>query len=130
MSIAHHEFDNWLDARQRMLETEKVLNQELLKADPSMTVQEIYACHYIAEAEAAGKTIGVNQLAHVIGLSQSATSRMLQKFETACGVLQKNEAVHDKRARHMELTAEGYRVLEIAYAIAEHIFSDQQQQED
>ncbi|MDI9206576.1 MarR family transcriptional regulator [Ligilactobacillus saerimneri] len=58
----------------------------------------------------------INDLSIKLKLSQSATSRMLTRFENTCGVITRKKDEQDKRSVRISLTSHGQDLLAQAQA--------------
>ncbi|PLS07094.1 MarR family winged helix-turn-helix transcriptional regulator [Neobacillus cucumis] len=77
-----------------------------LQEKHQLSLNEFYVLLFLSEAP--HKKLKLQQLQNRVGLSQSAMSRLVSRFEARdCGVLERNICIDDRRAIYTSLTAEG-----------------------
>lgn len=145
-------FEDWLALRERVQAVERRIEAVLAAGEPSMTAQELYAAHVLACAGAhrpgepvgggeqggageaaggadggdAGGSLGVSEVSQRLGLSQSATSRMLARFEHQCGVITRTPSPTDRRSVEVRLNQDGYELLERTYGAVAQVLRENQ----
>ncbi|MGO3727124.1 MarR family winged helix-turn-helix transcriptional regulator [Staphylococcus carnosus] len=90
--------------RQLNLELSEVLKQ----INYEITLNEFYVLYFLKKSE--GHSLSISELSQKNGLSISATSRMLVKFEQTCGVIKRHPG-EDKRSVIITLTPKGEEYL-------------------
>lgn len=69
-------------------------------------------------------SLGVTELSQHLGLSQSATSRMLTRFEHQCGVITRTPSATDRRSLEVRLNQEGHELLERTYGVVAQVLRE------
>lgn len=69
-------------------------------------------------------SLGVTELSQHLGLSQSATSRMLARFEHQCGVITRTPSATDRRSLEVRLNREGHELLERTYGVVAQVLRE------
>jgi DNA-binding MarR family transcriptional regulator len=107
----NHDFMNyWLsiDAIQNKVKKEL---ENVLQAEYSLSLKEFYVLYYLSLAP--DKKLRLQQLQEVIGLSQSALSRLVGNMEAkSCGALEKHVCTDDRRGTYTQLTNLGEQKLQ------------------
>lgn len=116
-------FEEWFALRERVHGIERRIEAALQAGEPSMSAQELYAAHILGQAgaHAGGGSLGVTELSQRLGLSQSATSRMLARFEHQCEVITRTPSATDRRSLEVRLNQEGRELLERTYAVVAQV---------
>ncbi|WP_160718787.1 MarR family winged helix-turn-helix transcriptional regulator [Bacillus sp. USDA818B3_A] len=84
-----------------------------LQEKHQLSLNEFYVLLFLSEAP--DRKLKLQQLQNMVGLSQSAMSRLVSRFEARdCGVLKRNICVDDRRAIFTSLTKEGEEKLKQA----------------
>ena len=83
---------DWLSFRCRHEEIKKALEKTLLECEHSVSLNEFYTLYFLSKSE--DKALAIQDLSQKVGLSPSATSRMLQQFEHSCGVSMRSTFIH------------------------------------
>lgn len=91
---------------QRKLNLE--LSEVLKRSNYEITLNEFYVLYFLKKSE--GHSLSISELSQKNGLSISATSRMLVKFEQTCGVIERHPG-EDKRSVMITLTPKGEEYL-------------------
>lgn len=104
--------ENWLKLQKFTQQVSSELEEKLGQMTPAVSLNEFYVLHFLKQN--AGLDLRVSDLSQKLGLSLSATSRMLVQFEQTCNVITRTQGQEDKRSIRINLTAEGERVLEEA----------------
>ena len=96
---------NWLGLSQIHAETNQRIEVALLEAH-DLSLKEFYVLHFIMQTE--GKKLRLQQLQDKVGLSQSATSRLVLRMEAKnCGSLERDICQDDRRGIYTRITASG-----------------------
>lgn len=74
-----------LTARTLLATIEKQAPEVLSSLETKVTLNELYVLYFLDQAD--GLPLRINDLSIKLKLSQSATSRMLTRFENTCGVI-------------------------------------------
>ena len=74
-----------LTARTLLATIEKHATEVLSSLETKVTLNELYVLYFLDQAD--GLPLRINDLSIKLKLSQSATSRMLTRFENTCGVI-------------------------------------------
>ncbi|KGA96751.1 MarR family transcriptional regulator [Alkalihalobacillus alcalophilus ATCC 27647 = CGMCC 1.3604] len=117
---------NWLSFTN--LQT-KITNEleRTLQENHQLSLKEFYVLLFLSETPE--KKLRLQELQNMVGLSQSAMSRLVSRFEEkGCGALKRHICIDDRRAIYTSLTEEGEKKLELASVTLnralENIFSD------
>jgi DNA-binding MarR family transcriptional regulator len=80
--------------------------ESTLQQNHQLSLKEFYVLLFLSEAD--NKKLKLQQLQEMVGLSQSAMSRLVSRFEAkGCGALERHICVEDRRAIYTSLTTEG-----------------------
>jgi DNA-binding MarR family transcriptional regulator len=93
----------------------KITNEleSILQENHQISLKEFYVLLFLSEAPE--KKLKLQQLQNMVGLSQSAMSRLVSRFEEKdCGALKRHICIDDRRAIYTSLTAEGEEKLNLA----------------
>lgn len=104
----------WLNFKSFEKKLSLDLEAALKKCNHPITLNEFYVLYYLNKTN--GNKLTISEISDKIGLSLSATSRMLARFEKTCGVIVRNTCVEDKRAIQITLTELGRERLENNYS--------------
>jgi DNA-binding MarR family transcriptional regulator len=105
---------NWLSLTQIQMNIANEL-ESALQENHELSLKEFYLLLFLSEAP--DKKLRLQQLENMIGLSQSAMSRLVSRFEAkGCGALQRHICQDDRRAVYTSLTEIGEEKLEKALA--------------
>lgn len=110
MNTNHDFMDHWLiiDSIQNKIKKEL---ENVLQTEYSMPLKEFYVLYYLSKAP--DKKLRLQQLQEMIGLSQSALSRLVSNMEAnSCGVLEKVVCTNDRRGSYTRLTDLGEKQLQ------------------
>ncbi|MFS0560741.1 MarR family winged helix-turn-helix transcriptional regulator [Terribacillus sp. 179-K 1B1 HS] len=104
--MINHEFmDDWLALDNLQLKIKKDL-ETVLQKEYSLSIKEFYVLYHLSKAPE--KKLRLQQLQELIGLSQSALSRLVGNMEAKnCGALQKHMCTDDRRGTYTQLTVLG-----------------------
>jgi DNA-binding MarR family transcriptional regulator len=87
--------------------------ESILQQNHQLSLNEFYVLLFLSETPE--KKLKLQQLQSMVGLSQSAMSRLVSRFEAkGCGALRRHICVDDRRAIYTSLTNEGEEKLEKA----------------
>lgn len=104
--------DQWLALRRLEQAMQADMEEALSQASYVMTLNEYQTLYFLKESQ--GNKLVISEISDKVGLSISATSRMLVRFEQKCGVIERRTCQEDKRAVEIALTALGQERLAIA----------------
>src|SRR3954470_21622418 len=100
-----HLITNWLSFSNLQMKITNELESSLQQKH-QLSLNEFYVLLFLSEAPQ--KKLKLQQLQNNVGLSQSAMSRLVSRFEARdCGVLKRNICVDDRRAIYTSLTSQG-----------------------
>ena len=107
-----HLITNWLSFSNLQMKITNELESSL-QQNHQLSLNEFYVLLFLSEAPE--KKLKLQQLQNNVGLSQSAMSRLVSRFEARdCGVLKRDICVDDRRAIYTSLTPEGEAKLDKA----------------
>ncbi|HZG73682.1 MAG TPA: MarR family transcriptional regulator [Chondromyces sp.] len=113
----------------------KIMNklESALQENHQLSLKEFYVLLFLSEAPE--KKLKLQQLQNMVGLSQSAMSRLVSRFEAkGCGALRRHICSDDRRAIFTSLTAEGEEKLKRASVTfnetLEKVYSQEKIQEE
>jgi DNA-binding MarR family transcriptional regulator len=87
--------------------------ESILQQNHQLSLNEFYVLLFLSETPE--KKLKLQQLQSMVGLSQSAMSRLVSRFEAkGCGALKRHICVDDRRAIYTSLTNEGEEKLKKA----------------
>ncbi|MCR8842358.1 MarR family transcriptional regulator [Paenibacillus sp. SC116] len=110
---------NWLTLTQIQMNVANELEAHL-QANYQLSLKEFYLL--LSLSEAPGKKLKLQQLESMVGLSQSAVSRLVSRFEAkGCGALQRISCDDDRRSIYTSLTPYGQDKIDRALAAFEEI---------
>ncbi|MBA9029073.1 MarR family winged helix-turn-helix transcriptional regulator [Peribacillus huizhouensis] len=110
MNTNHDFMDHWLTIDSIQNKIKKEL-ENVLQAKYSLSLKEFYVLYYLYKAP--DKKLRLQQLQEMIGLSQSALSRLVGNMETSrCGALEKHVCTDDRRGTYTRLTDLGEKKLQ------------------
>ncbi|WP_454191520.1 MarR family winged helix-turn-helix transcriptional regulator [Paenibacillus sp. Marseille-Q7038] len=96
---------NWQSLTQMITNIENTLEQQLQEKH-DLSLNEYYMLLFLSEAPM--KKLRLQQLESMVGLSQSAMSRLVARFENkGCGALARHACVEDRRSVYTALTEIG-----------------------
>jgi DNA-binding MarR family transcriptional regulator len=110
MNINQDFMDHWLtiDSIQNKLKKEL---ENVLQAEYGLSLKEFYVLYYLSKAPE--KKLRLQQLQEMVGLSQSALSRLVGNMEAnSCGALEKQVCTDDRRGTYTRLTDLGEKKLQ------------------
>lgn len=96
---------NWLALTHIQMNVANELEVNL-QSKHSLSLKEFYLLLFLSEAP--GKKLKLQKLESMVGLSQSAVSRLVSRFEAkGCGALQRHACDEDRRSIYTSLTEIG-----------------------
>ncbi|MDQ0492373.1 MarR family winged helix-turn-helix transcriptional regulator [Paenibacillus brasilensis] len=112
--------DNWLS----LTNLQTSINNELesaLQEKYSLSLKEFYVLYFLSQTS--DKELRLQQLQEMVGLSQSAISRLVGRMEAkSCGALQRHVCEDDRRGIYTRLTELGEDKLQRALVTFNEIF--------
>jgi DNA-binding MarR family transcriptional regulator len=103
---------SWLSLTQIQMTITNEL-ERTLQENHHLSLREFYVLLFLSQNP--DKKLRLQQLQNMVGLSQSAMSRLVSRFEAkSCGVLQRHICQDDRRGIYTSLTKEGEAKLEQA----------------
>ena len=112
--------EQWMKLQAIQREINQELSQALKTIPEAILLDELYFLN-----QSQGQSLTVSDLSKKIGLSISATSRMLVKFEESCRVIER-KAGEDKREVQVILTDKGKDLLNEGVSLIEDVLSHYQ----
>lgn len=116
------QLQTWLEFKQFAGRLDRQLEQALQELKPGLTLNEFYVLKCLAAST--GEMLSVKTISQKIDLSQSATSRLLARFEKSCGVIKRTVSPDDKRRVVIELTPHGKQFLQEGMALIQPILTN------
>jgi DNA-binding MarR family transcriptional regulator len=103
---------SWLSLTNIQLKITNEL-ENMLQQNHQLSLKEFYVLLFLSEVPE--KKLKLQQLQSMVGLSQSAMSRLVSRFEAkGCGALKRHICIDDRRAIYTSLTTEGEEKLKKA----------------
>ena len=112
--------NQWLSLRRLEQQIQADMEEALSQARYVMTLNEFHVLYFLKESE--GHKLQISEISDKIGLSISATSRMLVRFEKTCGVIERHTCAEDKRGVEIVLTDLGKERLAQAQEAVSPVF--------
>mgnify|MGYP003378107069 CR=1 FL=1 len=112
--------ERWMKLQALEREINQELSQALKTIPEAILLNEFYVLYFLNQSE--GQSLTVSDLSKKIGLSISATSRMLVKFEENCRVIDRKVG-EDKREVQIILTEKGKDLLKPGIDSIEDVLS-------
>ncbi|MGG3571114.1 MarR family transcriptional regulator [Bacillus gobiensis] len=110
MNTNHEFMEYWLSIDSIQNKIKKEL-ENMLQAEYRLSLKEFYVLYYLSKAP--DKKLRLQQLQEMIGLSQSALSRLVGNMEaSSCGALEKHDCTEDRRGTYTRLTDLGEQKLQ------------------
>ncbi|ULM95213.1 MarR family transcriptional regulator [Peribacillus frigoritolerans] len=104
--------DNWLSITNIQMSITNELESTLQK-NHHLSLKEFYVLYFLSQTS--DKQLRLQQLQEMVGLSQSAISRLVGRLEAkSCGALQRHICEDDRRGIYTRLTTLGEEKLERA----------------
>ncbi|WP_028403116.1 MarR family winged helix-turn-helix transcriptional regulator [Ectobacillus panaciterrae] len=117
--------DNWLSITNIQMSIINELESALQK-NHNLSLKEFYVLYFLSQTS--DKSLRLQQLQEMVGLSQSAISRLVGRLEAkSCGALQRHICEEDRRGIYTSLTTLGeeklQRALDTFHNILQSCFS-------
>ncbi|BCG57116.1 MarR family winged helix-turn-helix transcriptional regulator [Paenibacillus sp. URB8-2] len=97
--------------------------EQALQERHRMSLKEFYMLLFLSDAP--GKKLRLQQLESMVGLSQSAMSRLVSRFEAkGCGAMKRHICEEDRRSVYTSLTPIGQEKVDKAYATFQSVLLD------
>lgn len=104
--------DNWLSLTSIQMSITNELESSLQK-NHNLSLKEFYVLYFLSKTS--DKQLRLQQLQEMVGLSQSAISRLVGRLEAkSCGALQRHICEDDRRGIYTRLTTLGEEKLQIS----------------
>ncbi|MFE4707594.1 MarR family winged helix-turn-helix transcriptional regulator [Peribacillus simplex] len=104
--------DNWLSLTNIQMSITNELESALQK-NHNLSLKEFYVLYFLSKTS--DKQLRLQQLQEMVGLSQSAISRLVGRLEAkSCGALQRHICEDDRRGIYTRLTTLGEEKLQIS----------------
>jgi DNA-binding MarR family transcriptional regulator len=115
----HDLLDNWLSIINVQTNIANIL-ERALEEKYSLSLKEFYVLYFLSQTD--DKQLRLQQLQEMVGLSQSAISRLVGRMEAnSCGALERHLCEDDRRGIYTRLTPLGEEKLNKALATFEEI---------
>ncbi|MPN16213.1 hypothetical protein SDC9_163551 [bioreactor metagenome] len=115
-------FCQWLEINNFHLRVESTLEKSL-QMNHNLSLKEFYVLYFLSQEP--DQKLKLQDLEEKVGLSQSAVSRLVSKFEAkGCGALERNVCEQDRRIVHTSLTKTGAAKLAAAAATVEQVLTE------
>lgn len=112
-------FTRWFTDYKRVKEISDAL-EAALESRINLSLNAYYVLQFLAQAEE--HKLRLNNLQDLVGLSQSAMSRMILRMEGEhCGCIERRSCDCDKRGVYIGITAHGLEKLDSATPIVEEV---------
>lgn len=112
-------FENWLAITNIQMNISNKL-EDALRKDHNLSLKEFYVLYFLSETNE--KKLRLQQLQELVGLSQSAMSRLVARLEEkSCGVLERLVCEDDRRGIFTRLTELGEEKLQTALNTFHHV---------
>ena len=113
---------NWQSLTQMITNIENILEQQLQEKH-ALSLNEYYMLLFLSEAPM--KKLRLQQLESMVGLSQSAMSRLVARFENkGCGALARHACKEDRRSVYTALTEIGQEKVNKATLTFQNVLAD------
>lgn len=115
-------FCQWLEINNFHLKVESTLEKSL-QTNHNLSLKEFYVLYFLSQEP--DQKLKLQDLEEKVGLSQSAVSRLVSKFEAkGCGALERNVCEQDRRSIYTSLTKTGAAKLAAAAATVEQVLTE------
>ncbi|MFY9901057.1 MAG: MarR family transcriptional regulator [Trichococcus sp.] len=115
-------FCQWLEINNFHLKVESTLEKSL-QTNHNLSLKEFYVLYFLSQEP--DQKLKLQDLEEKVGLSQSAVSRLVSKFEAkGCGALARNVCEQDRRIIYTSLTKTGGAKLDAAAATVEQVLRE------
>ncbi len=112
--------DNWLSFTNIQMSINNKL-ETALQENYSLSLKEFYVLYFLSQTN--DKELRLLQLQEMVGLSQSAISRLVGRMEAkSCGALQRHVCEDDRRGIYTRMTELGEEKLNMALLTFNEIF--------
>jgi DNA-binding MarR family transcriptional regulator len=112
--------DNWLSLTNIQMSMNNKL-ETALQENYSLSLKEFYVLYFLSQTN--DKELRLLQLQEMVGLSQSAISRLVGRMEAkSCGALQRHVCEDDRRGIYTRMTELGEEKLNMALLTFNEIF--------
>ncbi|MFC2424330.1 MAG: MarR family winged helix-turn-helix transcriptional regulator [Fusobacterium polymorphum] len=102
----------WFQFSNKIQKIEEKLEDTIKNTGHTMSLKEFSLLYYLSTSEY--KSMRLQSLPDLIGLSQSALSRLVARMEeSSCGVIKKISCEEDKRGVYISLTEKGEEIVKI-----------------
>ena len=102
----------WFQFSNKIQKIEEKLEDAIKNTGHTMSFKEFSLLYYLSTSEY--KSMRLQSLPDLIGLSQSALSRLVARMEeSSCGVIKKISCEEDKRGVYISLTEKGEEIVKI-----------------
>ena len=102
----------WFEFSSKFQKIEEKLEDTIKNTGHTMSLKEFSLLYYLSTSEY--KSMRLQSLPDLIGLSQSALSRLVARMEeSSCGVIKKISCEEDKRGVYISLTEKGEEIVKI-----------------
>ncbi|WP_211748520.1 MarR family winged helix-turn-helix transcriptional regulator [Paenibacillus sp. Marseille-Q4541] len=113
---------NWLSLTHIITNIENTIEQHLQEKH-ALSLNEYYMLLFLSEAPM--KKLRLQQLESMVGLSQSAMSRLVARFEAkGCGALARHACEEDRRSVYTALTAIGQEKVDKASFTFQNVLAE------
>ena len=113
----------WFQFSNKIQKIEEKLEDAIKNTGHTMSLKEFSLLYYLSISE--HKSMRLQSLPELIGLSQSALSRLVARMEeSSCGVIKKISCEEDKRGVYISLTEKGEEVVKIILKSLQKILDD------
>lgn len=120
--------DIWLSLSQIYSNVTDKLEQAL-QQEYNLSLKEFYVLNFISRSEE--KKLRIQQLQEMVGLSQSATSRLVVRMEAKdCGALERHNCELDRRGIYTRITELGENKYQRALQTFNQVLESELQKED
>ena len=113
----------WFQFSNKIQKIEEKLEEAIKNTGHTMSLKEFSLLYYLSTSEY--KSMRLQSLPDLIGLSQSALSRLVVRMEeSSCGVIKKISCEEDKRGVYISLTEKGEEVVKIILKSLQKVLDD------
>ncbi|MBH5320437.1 MarR family transcriptional regulator [Paenibacillus sp. GSMTC-2017] len=114
--------ESWLDLTNLYISITNELEQALQERH-GLSLKEFYMLYFLHLTP--DKRLRLQQLEAMVGLSQSAMSRLVSRFEAkGCGALERYTCDTDRRSIYTSLTTYGQEKVDLAYTTYSTVLSE------
>lgn len=113
----------WFQFSNKIQKIEEKLEDTIKNTGHTMSLKEFSLLYYLSTSEY--KSMRLQSLPDLIGLSQSALSRLVARMEeSSCGVIKKISCEEDKRGVYISLTEKGEEIVKIILKSLQKVLDD------